>query len=137
MLESLPQARLKQLRILAGMMLLWGVNTANKWIDAAFETGISLDVDSAARLLLASAYNQNALQEFRKSNVIGKVKIYGANDRAMCSECRKLTELEFSIDEAPELPHVKCISPLGCRCYYHPIVSDEMVKKNLERIFND
>lgn len=136
-LESMQPDKLKQLRILAGMMLLWGENTADKWIDKTFETGISLDIDSAARILIALANNQISLQEFRKGRMIGKVKVYGVNDKLMCSECKRLMELEFSIDEAPELPHAKCTSKVGCRCYYHPVFSEELFKKELDKIFND
>lgn len=135
-LNSLSKEKLEFLRIMAGMMLLWGTNTPDKWLVREIVTGISMDTVSAIRLLLATGLNQIALQEFQKNGSIGYVRIHGINDDVMCEECKKLAQHPFPLEEAPELPHLKCTSKAGCRCYYQPVASVEMFENKLQDIHN-
>jgi hypothetical protein len=79
--------------------------------------------------------NRKTLEEWRKGDRVDKVKIGGMNDNHVCDECRKLANTEYPVDEAPVLPHTKCTSKVGCRCYYQPVVSVEGLGKRLDDIF--
>jgi hypothetical protein len=135
-LISLSNEKLEFLRILAGMMLLWGTNTPDKWLAREVVTGIPLDTVSAIRVLLTTGYNGVFLQELQKTGYIGPVKVYGENDDLMCEECKKLASHEFPLDHAPELPYQKCTSKAGCRCHYQPVVNVEIFGNKLPEILN-
>lgn len=50
-LQRIEENRLKQLRLAASMMQLWGTNTARHWLPDGFDTGIHLDGDAGCRKL--------------------------------------------------------------------------------------
>lgn len=114
-LARLDQGKLGPLRLAAGMMSLWGTNKARAWLPAGFETGLAMDSDSAARMLLFHARHQANLEKYRKWG-IKSVEILTANDRLHCEACRKLDAKTFELSEVPELPYEKCTSEIGCRC---------------------
>jgi hypothetical protein len=119
-LSKLDDAKLPYLRIAAAMMSLWGENTAAKWIPPNFETGLSMDNDTAARMLLFNAYNLGALEGYKDSGVVHYVEIKAALNS--CESCKKLHAQRYKLNEAPELPNPSCTYDLGCRCVYLPCV---------------
>lgn len=38
-----------------------------------------------------------------------------------CPFCKAM-EGAYDFDEVPQLPHEECSHPLGCRCYYAPVL---------------
>lgn len=114
-LDGIEKERLKQLRCYAGMMLLWGTATARRWSPKGFETGIHLDADAVCRMLEFHSRYLHDMDVYRKDG-IRTVKVCGADDGAMCSECRKISGRKYHIGSVPELPYAKCTCDAGCRC---------------------
>ena len=115
-LARLDQGKLGPLRLAAGMMSLWGTNKARGWLPPGFETGLVMDSDSAARMLLFHARHQADLEKYRKIGAVKSVKILTANDQRHCEACRELDAKTYKLSEVPELPYEKCTSEMGCRC---------------------
>jgi hypothetical protein len=112
-LANMESNRLSALRIPAAMMYLWGTNRASSWLDKDFETGITLDGDSACRMLLFFARFKRDLRSYRRANV-KTIKIVCCDDS--CAECKKLGGRCYNLESVPELPYSKCTNKLGCRC---------------------
>jgi hypothetical protein len=70
-----------------------------------------LDGDSVARMIWSFAKNRFDLEEYKKTGIFKKVRIFTANDSHCCSECNKLAEKTYPISKAPELPYENCTSP--------------------------
>lgn len=119
-LAKLYSSKREPLRILAGMIHLWGVNRGGSgWIDENFDTSIHLDADAAARMYMFHAVSLEELKSYR--GMAKKVRITsGVNDNLVCDECKKMNGKSFDINKVPELPYEKCISEMGCRCWYSP-----------------
>lgn len=70
---------------------------------------------------------QRALDRYRMGKRAGGairgVRVYAGHDG--CLECRALTGVVYSLDDAPPLPHPGCLSPGGCRCVYRPVMTYE------------
>jgi hypothetical protein len=114
-LESIEEDRLGQLRSPAGMMLLWGTGTAERWLPDGFETGIHLDANTASRMLVFHAHHLRNMKEYREAG-IRNVKVLGCDDGVRCPECRKISGKQYPMENAPELPYAKCTCDGGCRC---------------------
>jgi hypothetical protein len=119
-LAKLENDKLEDLRLGAAMMALWGKNEAQEWLPSNFETGLSIDVNAAARMFFFYALHQTSLKHFRDSGVVENVEILVAQDS--CDACKKLTKRKYKLDEVPELPHEHCTHKMGCRCLEIPIV---------------
>jgi hypothetical protein len=119
-LAKLRDEKLEDLRIGAAMMALWGKNEAQEWLPSNFETGLSIDINAAARMFFFFALHQASLKQFRNSGVVEYVEILAAQDS--CDACKKLTKRKYKLDEVPELPHEHCTHEMGCRCTEIPIV---------------
>ncbi len=115
-LSKLDDAKLPFLRIAAAMMYLCGENTAAKWIPPDFESGLSMDNDAAARMLLFNANALRELEEYKDSGVVHYVEINAAPNS--CESCKKLHGKRYKLNEAQELPNPSCTHELGCRCVY-------------------
>jgi hypothetical protein len=118
-LNKLDDTKLDSLQLGAGMMLLWGENKATKWIPKDFETGLSMNTDVAARMLLFNALSIANLKQY-KENGIKYIEVLATPDS--CEACKKLQSKRYRIDKAPKLPNPNCIHELGCRCVYLPCV---------------
>lgn len=114
-LKGMERNRLDQLRVSAGMMDLWGTNSAKRWLSEEYETGIHLKSDAAGRMLLFHANHIRNLEDYREAE-FRKIQILGVNDGASCSECLKIDGKEYLLDQVPELPYAKCTCEFGCRC---------------------
>jgi hypothetical protein len=119
-LSKLEDAKLESLRIGAAMMELWGDNSASKWLPPNFETGLSIDNDSAARMLLFNSQHEETLKGYAESGVDQYVEILATPDS--CESCKKLEGKRYELDKAPKLPNPNCTHEMGCRCVYLPCV---------------
>lgn len=119
MLKSLNREQIDVLRLVAGMMELWGTNTGKKWLPVNFSIPLLIDVDSAARMLLFHASFLNDIMRFKKSG-IEFVQIM--SDGTSCEKCKKHAGEKFKIDQVIELPNPECTHRLGCRCMLLPII---------------
>jgi hypothetical protein len=117
-LKGISDHHLGVLRLLAGMMLLWGTGRNKDWIPLGSETGLPLDNETAARMLLFYGRSQTALAEYRSSSVVEGVQVLAASDS--CPHCQALAakKTKYHLDRAPELPYEKCTSAKGCRCVF-------------------
>jgi hypothetical protein len=112
-LSALNDEQMKHLRLAAGMMHLWGTNQARSWLPDGFETGLIMDNDTAARMILFYASHQRSIAQYRAAGV-RKVEILATDNS--CAACKKLAKKKYKINEVPELPYEKCTSEMGCRC---------------------
>lgn len=112
-MSSLNEEQLEYLRVAAGMMHLWGTNQAKDWLPEEFETGLIMDNDATARMLLFHASHQRSIAQYRAAGV--KTVEVLATDNS-CKACKKLAGRKYKLNEVPELPHEKCTSEMGCRC---------------------
>ena len=113
-LSKLSDTKLEIIRQGAAMMKLWGKNTAKEWVPPDFETGLSLDVDTVARMFSFYASHKATLDQFRKSGVVKHVKILTMHDS--CDACKKMARKKYKLSEMPELPYEHCTHEMGCRC---------------------
>ena len=120
MLSKLDSTKLESLRIGAAMMELWEENTASKWLPSSFETGLSIDNDSAARMLLFKSQNNTAVKQYKKMGVSQYVEVLATPES--CEACTKLQHKRYKVEEAPELPNPSCTHKYGCRCVYIPCI---------------
>ncbi len=108
--------QLRDLRPAAAMMLLWGESTARQWLRDGFETGIRLDAETAARMLVSRGIHVRKLQQGRSAGV-KRVEVLVTTGYA-CFECQAINGKKYRLESAPELPYPKCTSGLGCRCTF-------------------
>ena len=64
---------------------------------------------------------QEALAFMRRDPAVVAVRVIISADA--CPACRAY-EGTYKPDEAPRLPVEDCSNPLGCRCFYEPILDD-------------
>ncbi len=119
-LSKLEDDKLENLRVGAAMMALWGKNDAKKWLPPNFETGLSIDGNTASRMFFFYALHKASIKQYRESGVVKFVEILSAQDS--CVACKKLSKIKFTFDELPEFPYEKCTHEMGCRCVTIPIV---------------
>ncbi len=120
-LARLNNEQLDTLRFAAGMMILWGTNKGNKWLPPDFKTGIEMDVDTAARMLLFYASHIKNLNHYKQNkDVIKQVQISAAGDSS-CDACKNISSKIFKLNDVPELPYEHCTHEKGCRCEIIPI----------------
>ena len=118
-IAKLEDDKLEPLRIGAAMMELWGENMASKWLPTNFKTGLSINNDSAARMLLFNSENIATLKQYGE-NGVKYVEVSAAPDS--CESCKKLQGKRYRVDKAPKLPNPNCTHKVGCRCMYLPCV---------------
>ena len=125
-LKGIDEARLRQLRLPAAMMLLWGTATARPWLPEGFETGIHLDGEAACRMLVFHAYAERQLratEELGTENLVSEVEWSSAGDGSVCPECEKMHGKVFSLGKAKGMiPYAECTTECGCRCSWSPVV---------------
>ena len=93
-------------------------NSVQKWLPANFETGLSIDNDTAARMLLFNSQHKQTLKQYSKSKVVQYVEILATPNS--CESCKKLEGKRYKSNEVPTLPNPNCTHELGCRCVYLP-----------------
>lgn len=73
--------------------------------------------DVSARMLTFYAIGQDRLREF---NLMEFHLVSTSACSESCQHCQDQSNLKWSIDKAPELPHSLCTHAMGCRCTYRP-----------------
>ena len=114
-LQRIEENRLKQLRLAACLMQLWGTNTARDWLPDGFDTGIALNGDTACRMFVFYASHLRNMKGYKEAGVL-TVEVLGAGDGDTCSECRKINGKIYQLKNVPDLPYAKCTCEIGCRC---------------------
>ena len=120
-LSGEEEETLRDLRTAAGMMLLWGTNTAKTWFPDGINTAGHLDADSAARMLMFYARHMDELSDLKELGV-KSVQIRGVGDGNQCQACLALDGKQFTLKKVPELPLAKCTCEIGCRCGYQGVM---------------
>lgn len=126
-LADVPEEKMEQIRLSAATSYLWG--TGRPKVQEDIE-GISSKFDNptAAQMVLMWLYSKNSLNNYRcNSDVVKFIKILPSP--FACEECKKLSEIEFKLSEAVELPYHRCTSKNGCRCVYIPVTLLSHVSK--------
>ena len=125
-LKGIEEDPLRQLRLAAGMMLLWGTGTARGWVPKAFETGIHLDSDAVCRALVFHAEAERHLDEMEylgAEDAPAQVEWSTGGDDGVCPACAALNGHVFTVKRARGMmPHAKCASEDGCRCSWSPVL---------------
>lgn len=94
-LSKLEDVKLEPLRMGAAMMELWGENTASKWLPLNFEAGLSIDNDTAARMLVFDSQHKESLKQYRESGVVQYVEILATPNS--CESCKKLQGKRYKL----------------------------------------
>lgn len=118
-LARLNDSQSDALRLVAGMMYLWGTNQGKEWLPPDFETDLAMDNDAAARMFLFHATHRVNIVNYKQSGVVKQVEILAAQDS--CDACKKISGKRFKLSEVPELPYEHCTHEMGCRCALLPI----------------
>lgn len=117
-LRGVTQSAIETLRVAAAMMFLWGRKPRRTWLPLHYETGIDLDGDDAARMIMFYGQNQHSLAQYAEERVVDAVRVSACPGH--CWACGKMNGKSFALSEAPELPHPNCTGERGCRCVYVP-----------------
>lgn len=112
-LTTLNDGQIGHLRLVAGMMYLWGKSQAGFWLPDNFEIDLTMDSNTAARMITFYAYHQRNITQYRAAGV-KTVRILATDDS--CAACKKLARKRYKISEVPELPCEHCTHEMGCRC---------------------
>jgi len=115
-LKGIDKDCLEKLRPLAAMMYIWGDKSVRSWETENMETGIHLDADVVARMLIFHAHNLNEIEEARSLAGFKTVEVLDARDENVCPACREISGKKYKIEKVPEVPYPECTSDMGCRC---------------------
>jgi hypothetical protein len=74
------------------------------------------NLESDVRRLLNFAYGKVNLDEWKEMS-FKFVKILSCGGES-CKACQEISKKKYPISEVPQLPHVACTDPRGCRCCY-------------------
>jgi SAP domain-containing protein len=114
-LKGIENDRLNKIRVVAGMMKLWGWRTDEGWLSHDFKTGTHLDGDAACRMLIFYASHSSSLQQYKKLG-FKSVRISAVSDAMSCDACQQIDGKVYSLEDVPELPYAECTCEMGCRC---------------------
>jgi hypothetical protein len=115
LLSGLNQETLEQLRIRAGLSLIWPDKFQDRWLSGISDSSLKVS-EKTAILALDSHARFRADIEYAKRSGIKYATISTCNDWLVCDSCAKLSSRMWKIDEAPELPNIGCTAEDGCRC---------------------
>ena len=122
-LNALTREQLEQVRLNAGVRWLFGYSYDDYPLPVETTDHLPDDGFRLTNAVISNARFHSVIDACRKSQAqfpqVRHVIVYThGNDPLVCDECRKLTEREWMLDEAPELPYEKCTSgsESGCRC---------------------
>lgn len=66
--------------------------------------------------------NQETWRRCKGGDHVRRIEIVGPEDEYTCAECKQTHGKQFLVARVPELPHLACTSPRGCRCRYEPVL---------------
>jgi hypothetical protein len=75
--------------------------------------------DELESLEKSALAHREILEKIQSGGIATKVRILANQDS--CPVCRSV-EGAYEFDEVPELPLEGCSHPMGCRCYYAPVL---------------
>jgi hypothetical protein len=131
-LNSLSPEDMCEVRVRAGMLELFGLARAPKWMGLPEIIAGQMDTDAAARMLLFSASTKRKLLQYQTDYIgIARVEIDTAPDS--CPSCELLSGTIYHIGDTPELPHPDCTNEYGCRCDFRPLL-DEPKRKPATKV---
>lgn len=113
-LKKLPDEKLLQLRVAAGMILLWGANDPRPWLSGTSCDEVGLDSDVATMMLLSNAQHHERIASMKAAG-IKKVEIAGSG-LEVCEECWKHQGMVYDINKVPDIPFEKCTCENGYKC---------------------
>lgn len=116
LLGSVNSAQLEAVQFAAGMMLLWGSGRATKWLPTEFSLDSHLDGEAACRMMIFHATFVRNMRKYAEMG-IKEVTVLGVDDPQSCDECIKLFNVQFAINDVPELPLAACTCSIGCRLH--------------------
>jgi hypothetical protein len=125
-LNNIEESQLNQIRVAAGMMRLWGARTAQRWIPKGIDKA-TLDAWNVASWMLDFHATHLARMQMFKDAGVRNVEVSGIADDRQCPECKKIDGKLFKLEDAPELPYVKCTCEMGCRCL---LIAEDKFWKN-------
>ena len=107
------------------MMHLWGTREARAWLPRDLKTGLRMDEDAAARMILFYVSHQRELVNYRRLTQLRFLsvkyfEISRVGDSCSCSACQRMAKKKYTLEDVPELPYEKCKSEMGCRCVALP-----------------
>ena len=111
-LSGASEADIEALRTAAAASLLWGDNRGGRWLPDGYTGQFRCDHDVAVRMFVFYGQHIRDLESYR--GIVKQVEVMGTGDG--CSECKKISGRKFAVAHAPELPHPRCTSEVGCRC---------------------
>jgi len=112
-LKNLNDELLPDFRLAAAMMFLWGENRIDQWFPSGIDTGLVMDNDTVARMIMFYAIHRFDLDQYR---YLGKKIIEISPCGDPCEACMKIASKKYRINEMIELPYENCTNELGCRC---------------------
>lgn len=112
-LGSLGEDHMHCLRLAAAMMHLCGTEECQAWLPDRFQVPLRIDNETAARMILFSAYHRCNVVSFLAAG-IDTVGIQTRHNP--CPACQAIAQRTYPISEVPELPYEACSHEMGCRC---------------------
>jgi hypothetical protein len=75
-----------------------------------------------ANQLMLFVDNQETWQRCKGGDHVRRIEIAGPNDEFTCEVCKPLLGKQFLVARVPDLPPRTCVSAIGCRCRYEPVL---------------
>lgn len=113
-LTGIKDELINNLRLVASFTHLCGTKNIKNYFDINIITSIKLDFNTSVRMLLSHASYLDRIKDYKAAN-INKTQIIGCGNES-CSECQKINNKIFNIEQTPTLPYDKCTNEKGCRC---------------------
>jgi len=120
--QNLPADKLTTLRAAAGMLAIWGVSDATRWLKNIELEREVWQPKVAARMFLFLAQHRQRVGEFRAAG-FHKVVVMG-NDADQCPECEKHDGKVYRLDKVPNVPFDRCTCPNGSLCMINADLSE-------------
>jgi hypothetical protein len=109
----------QRLQLVAAHGRLWGVSTDHLKFPERPNVG-RFPWAVAARMVAFRASDIDRRDEWDRNDLRFRVRAIACPDS--CDACKAMARRQFRMSDAPELPHVECSHPKGCRCTYVAVV---------------
>lgn len=119
LLATVPQESREAIRVTAAMFKIWGFFNSERCFPDGLDLGTHIERGEVPKMLVSHALHLEHLKEYRNMgrDGVNGVEILIVEDNSTCDRCRALKGQTFSLSKVPEIPHEKCTSTVGCRCY--------------------
>jgi hypothetical protein len=131
LLEGLSPATVEWLKLYAAEQHLWGAywRLAPDEVPETVQSELAQPAMEGVEAAYWKAYqlalyvdNQETWQRCKGGDHVRRIELAGPNDEFTCEHCRALLGKQYLVARVPELPHLDCTSPRGCRCRYEPVL---------------